>query len=100
MSAWLDEAIQQFCSLFPDLSFWSWHHQVRGFLAILLVALVCGAVGSLVVSKRMAFFSDALAHCSFAGVALGLIIGLVFGIVAEEYRNWILLIMVVFGILM
>lgn len=100
MSAWLDEAIQQFCSLFPDLSFWSWQHQVRGFLAILLVALVCGAVGSLVVSKRMAFFSDALAHCSFAGVALGLIIGLVFGIVAEEYRNWILLIMVVFGILM
>ena len=29
----------------------------------------CGAVGSLVVGGRMAFFSDALAHCAFAGVS-------------------------------
>ena len=31
-------------------------------------------VGSLVVGNRMAFFSDAMAHCAFAGVALGLLI--------------------------
>ncbi len=42
-----------------------------------LSRLICGAVGSLVVANRMAFFSDALAHCSFAGVAFGLLLGLI-----------------------
>jgi zinc transport system permease protein len=44
---------------------------VKGVLAILLVCSLCGMLGSLVVGNRMAFFSDAMAHCSFAGVALG-----------------------------
>lgn len=44
---------------------------VKGVLAILLVCALCGMVGSLVVGNRMAFFSDAMAHCAFAGVALG-----------------------------
>jgi len=38
-----------------------------------LVALACGAVGSLVVGARMAFFSDALAHVSFASVSIGFV---------------------------
>lgn len=46
---------------------------VKPYLAVLLVCGTCGAVGSLVVGNRMAFFSDALAHCAFAGVALGLL---------------------------
>ena len=45
----------------------------KGVLAVLLVCLVCGMVGSLVVGNRMAFFSDAMAHCAFAGVALGVL---------------------------
>ena len=28
---------------------------------------ICGMVGALVVGNRMAFFSDAMAHCAFAG---------------------------------
>ncbi len=44
---------------------------VKGVLAILLVCALCGMVGSMVVGNRMAFFSDAMAHCAFAGVALG-----------------------------
>lgn len=44
---------------------------VKGVFVILLVALLCGMVGSLVVGNRMAFFSDAMAHCAFAGVAIG-----------------------------
>src|SRR4051794_14874059 len=39
--------------------------------ALVLVSLCCGSVGSLVVGSRMAFFSDALAHCAFAGVSIG-----------------------------
>jgi zinc transport system permease protein len=44
---------------------------VKGVLALLLVCTLCGMVGSMVVGNRMAFFSDAMAHCAFAGVALG-----------------------------
>jgi zinc transport system permease protein len=44
---------------------------VKGVIAVTLVCLLCGAVGALVVGNRMAFFSDAMAHCAVAGVALG-----------------------------
>ncbi|MBI3408307.1 MAG: metal ABC transporter permease [Planctomycetes bacterium] len=96
---WLEKLIADFCLQFPQGNFWGETYQVRGFLAIFLVALVCGSVGSLIVSKRMAFFSDALAHCSFAGVAIGLVIGIAFGVNNADFKNWIFLIMVVFGIL-
>jgi zinc transport system permease protein len=46
---------------------------IKALVAVVLVSLICGAYSSLVVSNRMAFFSDALAHCAFAGVALGYI---------------------------
>ena len=46
-------------------------------LAVILVGLTCGLVGSSVVGNRMAFFSDAMAHTAFAGIAfayLGMIV--------------------------
>lgn len=42
-------------------------------LAVILIGITCGLVGSLVVGNRMAFFSDAMAHTAFAGVALALL---------------------------
>jgi zinc transport system permease protein len=44
---------------------------VKGMLAVVLVCLVCGMVGALVVGNGMAFFSDAMAHCAFAGITIG-----------------------------
>ena len=44
---------------------------IKSVLAILLVCSLCGMLGSMVVGNRMAFFSDAMAHCAFAGVSLG-----------------------------
>jgi zinc transport system permease protein len=44
---------------------------VRSVLTLLVMCLLCGMVGAMVVGNRMAFFSDAMAHCAFAGVALG-----------------------------
>lgn len=44
---------------------------VKSVLVLLLVCTLCGMVGSMVVGNRMAFFSDAMAHSAFAGVALG-----------------------------
>lgn len=48
----------------------------RALLGLLLIAPACAAMGVQVVSFRMAFFSDAISHSAFTGVALGLIIGL------------------------
>jgi zinc transport system permease protein len=46
---------------------------LRAVLAVLAVSVTCGLVGTLVVGNRMAFFSDAMAHTAFAGVALALL---------------------------
>jgi zinc transport system permease protein len=72
------------------------------FLAVVLLGLACGAVGSLVVANRMAFFSDAMAHTAFAGVGLALLgIVLVAGVKstqeAERYEWIIPLVMVAIG---
>jgi zinc transport system permease protein len=71
----------------------------KGVLAILLVCLVCGMVGSLVVGNRMAFFSDAMAHCAFAGVALGYLT-IVFAGAGQDgaLASWLVpLVMIAFG---
>jgi len=73
---------------------------VLGTVAIVLVSLICGSVGAMVVGNRMAFFSDALAHCAFAGVGLGIVTALIMGGQrSEDLLEWLLpLIMVVFGV--
>jgi zinc transport system permease protein len=99
MVTWLDEQILALSQLFPAGSFLSFDFNVRGLFAVILVSLICGAVGSLVVGNRMAFFGDALAHCAFAGVALGLLMGVFTGAETEAaFTFWITLVMVCFGV--
>ena len=73
----------------------------RATLSVLLVTAICGMVGALVVGNRMAFFADAMAHCAFAGVALGVLLTLALGAGRdpEEFRWLVPLIMVAFGAL-
>lgn len=102
MTEWLDRIIQFLTTLAPADTYLSYPYIVRGLLAVLLVSLVCGAVGSLVVGNRMAFFSDALAHCMFAGAALGVLMGLAARAPrgGPFYEIGVPLIMVVLGALM
>jgi zinc transport system permease protein len=99
---WLTRAIEALCRLAPDNSFFGNSLNIQATVALVLVSLTCGAVGSLVVGGRMAFFSDALAHCAFAGVSIGF---LLFTFVIERFRpgsdfwDWVTPIMVVFGVL-
>jgi zinc transport system permease protein len=97
----IEQAIQAIATLFPPGTILNNPAIVRGLFAVILVCVVCGAVGTLVVGNRMAFFSDALAHCAFAGVALGLLTGLLTGALRERgFTHWgIPLIMVIFGVL-
>ncbi len=48
----------------------------NALLAILLVTPLFGMLGTMVVSNRMAFFSDALGHGAFTGIALGALMGM------------------------
>lgn len=48
----------------------------HAFVALLFSMPVLGLAGTVVVEKRMAFFSDALGHGAFAGVAVGAVVGL------------------------
>jgi zinc transport system permease protein len=96
---WLDQIIDWVCKLpWPADTIFTHDHNVRGILATLIVCLICGAMGSLVVGNRMAFFSDALAHCAFAGVGLGLLLCLLAHTPDDLVRQRITLIMVCFGV--
>jgi zinc transport system permease protein len=80
----------------------NWHgYDVGALLSVLLISTICGLVGALVVGNRMAFFSDAMAHCAFAGISLGLLIALAMGFTPQsEELQWLLpLIMAAFGAL-
>ena len=98
---WLDQILNSFAANFSEGSFFNQVFNLRAMLALALVSLTCGAVGSMVVGSRMAFFSDALAHCAFAGVSLGYVIFELFILGArpkEEFWEWVTPIMVIFGI--
>lgn len=47
----------------------------RGLLATVLVGIICSVIGAFVVAKGLAFVGEALAHASFAGVAVAFITG-------------------------
>jgi manganese/iron transport system permease protein len=53
----------------------SFEFMQRGLLASVLVAVICGVLGSFVVLKGLAFIGDGLAHASFGGVALAFVLG-------------------------
>ena len=49
----------------------------NALLAVLLMTPLFGLLSTMVVSSRMAFFSDSLGHGAFTGIAVGTIVGLV-----------------------
>ena len=48
---------------------------VNGFLCALVIGPLLGGIGTMVVIKRMAFFSQAVGNAALTGVAIGVIIG-------------------------
>ncbi len=48
----------------------------NALLAVLLVSPIFGILGTMIVNNKMAFFSDALGHGAFTGVAIGSIMGI------------------------
>ncbi len=57
---------------------WAGHDFMKSaLLAILLITPLFGLLGTMIVSNKMAFFSDALGHGAFTGIAIGSLIGLI-----------------------
>lgn len=53
-----------------------WHFMCNALLALLLMAPLFGILSTMVVTGRMSFFSDALGHSAFTGIAIGCICGI------------------------
>ena len=64
-----------FCELFP-FEMLRWDFMKNALLAILLMAPLFGLLSTMIVTGRMSFFSDALGHSAFTGIAIGAICGI------------------------
>lgn len=53
-----------------------WDFMKNALLALLLMAPLFGLMSTMIVTGRMSFFSDALGHSAFTGIAIGCICGL------------------------
>ncbi len=75
----------------------SYTFMIRATIAILLISPLFGTVGTMIVQKRMAYFSDALGHSALTGIAAGVIMGIsnttvsmiIFGICFALLLNYI-----------
>ena len=52
-----------------------WNFMKNALLAIILLAPLFGLMSTMIVTGRMSFFSDALGHSAFTGIAIGCICG-------------------------
>lgn len=59
--------------LLPDM--FNYGFLVNAFLATLLIGPLLGALGTLVVVKRLAFLSEAVGHSALTGVSIGILLG-------------------------
>lgn len=53
----------------------SYDFMKNAFLAILIITPLFGLLGTMIVNNKMAFFSDALGHSAFTGIAIGILFG-------------------------
>lgn len=70
MQLWYD-----FCHLLP-FEMLQWDFMCNALLAILLIAPLFGLTSTMIVTGKMSFFSDALGHSAFTGIAIGCICGI------------------------
>ena len=62
------------CELLP-LEMLRWDFMKNAMLALILMAPLFGLMSTMIVTGRMSFFSDALGHSAFTGIAIGAILG-------------------------
>ena len=68
--------IYSFFSDFVPFVWADYKFMVNALLAVVLIAPLMGILGTMAVNNKMAFFSDALGHSAFTGIALGVLLGI------------------------
>ena len=63
------------CDTLP-IEMLQWDFMKNAMLAILIMAPLFGLMSTMIVTGRMSFFSDALGHSAFTGIAIGCICGI------------------------
>ena len=63
------------CDLLP-IELLQWDFMKNAFLAIIIMCPLFGLVSTMIVTGKMSFFSDALGHSAFTGIAIGCICGI------------------------
>lgn len=63
------------CDALP-IEMLQWDFMKNALLALLLMAPLFGLLSTMIVTGRMSFFSDALGHSAFTGIAIGAICGI------------------------
>ena len=63
------------CDLLP-IEILQWDFMKNAFLAIIIMCPLFGLVSTMIVTGKMSFFSDALGHSAFTGIAIGCICGI------------------------
>ena len=48
----------------------------NALLAVLIITPLFGILGTMIVNKKMAFFSDSLGHSALTGIAIGAVLGM------------------------
>ncbi|HEX2925091.1 MAG TPA: metal ABC transporter permease, partial [Ruminiclostridium sp.] len=72
--------IYKLLDIILPFSWLSYDFMKNAFLAVVLIAPIFGILGTIIVNNRMAFFSDALGHGAFTGIAIGTAVGVYTGI--------------------
>lgn len=63
------------CNILP-IEMLQWNFMKNALLALLLMAPLFGILSTMIVTGHMSFFSDALGHSAFTGIAIGSILGI------------------------
>ena len=70
------EVIYNILEVILPFNFMQYTFMKNAFLAIILVSPIFAIIGTMVVNKKMAFFSDALGHSALTGIAIGMLLGM------------------------
>ncbi len=70
------EVIYNLLEVILPFDFMKYTFMKNAFLAIILVSPIFAIIGTMIVNKKMAFFSDALGHSALTGIAIGMLLGM------------------------
>ena len=70
------EVIYNILEIIIPFKFMEYTFMKNAFLAIILVSPIFAIIGTMIVNKKMAFFSDALGHSALTGIAIGMLLGM------------------------